>query len=152
MGADIVVDPATESPHAHWRAHGVPASMLEAQLARMTGQAVARPIVFECVGAPNVLQSLIEGAPPGAQIVVAGVCMESDRIEPSLAINKELELTFVLGYSPEEFARTLHDIAEGRIDAEAIVTSRVSLAETPNAFARLAAPDAEVKIVVEPWR
>jgi len=152
LGADVIVDPATESPHAHWRAHGVPATMLEAQLARMTGQAVARPIVFECVGAPNVLQSLIEGAPPGAQIVVAGVCMESDRIEPSLAINKELELTFVFGYAPEEFARTLHDIAEGRIAAEAIVTSKVGLGETPDAFRRLANPENDVKILVEPWR
>lgn len=152
LGADVIVDPATESPHTHWGAYGVPATLMEAQLARMMGRAVARPIVFECVGAPNVLQSLIEGAPPGAQIVVAGVCMEADRIEPSLAINKELELTFVFGYSPEEFARTLHDIAEGRIDAMAIVTSRVGLAETPAAFARLARPDADVKIVVEPWR
>jgi threonine dehydrogenase-like Zn-dependent dehydrogenase len=125
---------------------------MEAQLARMMGRSVARPIVFECVGAPNILQSLIEGAPPGAQIVVAGVCMETDRIEPSLAINKELELTFVFGYSPNEFAQTLRDIAEGRIDAEAIVTSRVGLGETPDAFKRLARPDADVKIVVEPWR
>ncbi len=152
LGADVIVDPAKESPHAQWRAFNVPASMLEAQWARASGQAVARPIVFECVGAPGVLQSLIEGAPPGSQIVVAGVCMESDRIEPSLAINKELELTFVLGYSPEEFAATLRDIAEGRINARAIITSRIGLDEVPAAFTRLSNPEADVKIVVEPWR
>lgn len=38
--------------------------------------------------------------------------VESDTIEPSLAINKQLSLRFVFGYSPDEFAATLHAIAE----------------------------------------
>lgn len=38
--------------------------------------------------------------------------VESDTIEPSLAINKQLSLCFVFGYSPGEFAATLHAIAE----------------------------------------
>ena len=40
----------------------------------------------------------------GTRIVVAGVCMETDAIEPLIFIAKEIELRFVLGYSPEEFA------------------------------------------------
>ena len=43
-------------------------------------------------------------APRGARIVVAGVCMELDRIRPMFGINKELSLQFVLGYTPDEFA------------------------------------------------
>ena len=35
-------------------------------------------------------------------------------IEPMFGINKELNLQFVLGYTPEEFAITLHAIAEGQ--------------------------------------
>ena len=152
MGADVIVDPAKESPHARWSAFNVPTTMLEAQMARMAGHLVPRPVVFECVGSPGVLQSLIESAPPGANILVAGVCMETDRIEPSLAINKELELTFVLGYTAEEFAQTLRDIAEGVIPAAAAITSHVGIAETADAFKRLANPETDVKIVVEPWR
>lgn len=34
--------------------------------------------------------------PHDTRIVVAGVCMEHDRIRPMLAINKELSLQFVL--------------------------------------------------------
>jgi threonine dehydrogenase-like Zn-dependent dehydrogenase len=119
---------------------------------RMMGQVVAQPVVFECVGAPGVLQGLIEAAPAGAHIVVAGVCMEADRIEPSIAITKEIELTFVFGYSPEEFAATLRQLAEGEIDVSGLVTGRVGLDSVAQAFRDLADPEAHVKVLVEPGR
>ena len=50
------------------------------------------------------------------RVVVVGVCMEQDRFEPFFGINKELNVQFVLGYTPEEFALTLHHLAEGKID------------------------------------
>lgn len=152
MGADVIVDPAKENPHGQWAVFNVPATMFQARMMNAAGQPSKRPIIFECVGAPGVLQSILDGAPAGAKIVVAGVCMETDTFEPFLAINKELELTFVLAYSGEEFAATLHDIAEGRINAEALITSRIGLDDVPQAFERLANPEADVKILVEPWR
>jgi len=118
----------------------------------MMGAQFGRPVVFECVGAPGVLQNLIESAPAGSQIVVAGVCMETDKIEPSIAITKEIELTFVFGYSPEEFAATLDDIAEGRVDVSGLVTGKVGLNDVAGAFVALGDPEAHVKILVEPQR
>jgi threonine dehydrogenase-like Zn-dependent dehydrogenase len=152
MGADEVVDPSTESPHTRWTAHGVHATLAERGLAMMMGRPGRRAIVFECVGVPGMLQSLIEASPPGAQIVVVGVCMQPDVIEPYLAITKQVELRFVLGYTPEEFAGTLHQIAEGVIDVRPAITSAVGLDGVAAAFEALASPDAEVKIVVEPQR
>jgi threonine dehydrogenase-like Zn-dependent dehydrogenase len=96
------------------------------------------------------LQALIEACPPGSQIVVAGVCMQADQIEPAMAITKQLDFRFVLGYTPEEFAGTLSDIAEGRIDVAPVITSAVGLDGVAGAFAALADPEAQVKIVVEP--
>lgn len=150
LGADVVVDPSTDDPHGKWAGLGVPDTLAAAGMARMAGQKIARPVVFECVGAPGVLQTLIERCPPHAQILVAGVCMETDRIEPSLAINKQIELKFVLGYSPEEFAQTLHDIAEGIIPVAPMVTSEVPLDAVPAAFEALANPEAQVKVLVKP--
>ena len=150
LGADIVIDPAKESPHDRWESLGVPKSRGAQQMMRMMGQSFGRPVIFECVGAPGVLQALIEAAPAGAQIVVAGVCMETDRIEPSIAITKEIELTFVLGYTPEEFAATLHSIADGKVDVSGLVTSRVGLDGVAGAFVALGDPEAQVKILVEP--
>ena len=150
LGADIVIDPAKESPHDRWESLGVPKARGAQQMMRMMGKSFGRPVVFECVGAPGVVQALIEAAPAGAQIVVAGVCMETDRIEPSIAITKEIELTFVFGYSPEEFAATLGNIAEGRIDVSGLVTGKVGLDGVAKAFTDLGDPEAHVKILVQP--
>ena len=150
LGADIVIDPAKESPHERWEDLGVPKSRAAQGLWRAMGKTYAQPVLFECVGSPGVLQALIEAAPAGAQIVVAGVCMETDRIEPSIAITKEIELSFVLAYTPQEFASTLHQIAEGIIDVSGLVTGEVGLDGVAQAFKDLGDPEAHVKILVRP--
>ncbi|MFM8753423.1 MAG: zinc-binding dehydrogenase [Phenylobacterium sp.] len=152
LGADLVIDPGRESPHAHWDAYGVPVQRAAQSMARMMGRSFGRPVVFECVGAPGILQTLIEASPAGAQIVVAGVCMETDKIEPAIAVTKEMELTFVFGYTPDEFARTLRQIAEGVIDVSSVVTGKVGLDGVAEAFVTLGDPESHVKILVEPTR
>ncbi|WP_309646627.1 zinc-binding dehydrogenase [Phenylobacterium sp.] len=152
LGADVVIDPAKESPHARWEGFGVPTARAAQNMIRMMGGSFGRPVVFECVGSPGIVQSLIEAAPAGAQIVVAGVCMETDKIEPAIAITKEIELTFVFGYTPEEFTQTLRDIAEGVIDVSGVVTGKVGLGGVAEAFVTLGDPEAHVKILVEPER
>ncbi|QUD86011.1 zinc-binding dehydrogenase [Phenylobacterium montanum] len=152
MGADVIVDPSKESPHDKWRDVGVLPTGLEQTMARMGGQAVKRAIIFECVGVPGMLQKLIDAAPTGSQIIVAGVCMETDQVEPFMAIAKQIDFRFVLGYTPEEFAATLSDIAEGRIDVAPVITDAVGLEGVAGAFKALGDPETQVKIVVEPGR
>lgn len=133
MGADIVVDPAHESPYAKLKAG-------------------KRAAIFECVGVPGLIQQVFEQAPRDARIIVAGVCMEPDTIEPMFAIFKELSLQFVLAYTPEEFARSLHLLSEGKVDAGALITSKVGLDGVKGAFEALANPEQHTKILIEPWR
>src|SRR5215470_11454128 len=136
MGAHVVVDP---------RARRVIDAYRET--------ADLRPAaVFECVGVPGVLKDVMRQAPRGAKIVVAGVCMEDDTIRPMLAINKELSLQFVLGYTPLEFADTLGALADGRIDVSPLVTGTVGVGGVAQAFRDLANPERHAKIIVEPWR
>ena len=80
----------------------------------MPGPALRPAVIFECVGVPGVLDQIMASAPRGTRIVVVGVCMERDYIEPMFGINKELNLQFVLGYTPEEFAATLYAHRRGR--------------------------------------
>jgi threonine dehydrogenase-like Zn-dependent dehydrogenase len=136
MGAHEVVDPAQESPFA-----------------RLAARAPGRTaVVFECVGVPGMLDRLCREAPAGARLVVAGVCMEEDRIRPFVPIVKQLQLQFVLGYTPEEFAGTLRAIAEGEIDTAPLVTAKVGVDGVAGAFEALASPERHAKILVEPWR
>lgn len=133
MGADVVVDPATELPYGKLAAD-------------------KRAAVFECVGVPGLIQQIFEKAPRDARVIVVGVCMEPDTIEPLFAIFKELNLQFVLGYTPEEFARSLRLLAEGKVDAEALITGKVGLEGVKGAFEELGNPERHTKILVEPWR
>jgi len=151
MGADRVIDPARVSPHASWADFQVPGTRAEAIMAAMSGAPRRRPVIFECVGAPGVLQQIAEAAPAGALIIVAGVCMEADRIDPLIFIVK-VELRFVYGYSREEFAASLENLAEGRTRYPEIVTGIVGLAETPEAFVRLQTDKSQIKILVAPTR
>jgi threonine dehydrogenase-like Zn-dependent dehydrogenase len=107
-------------------------------------------VIFECVGVPGMLHQIMRDAPRGARVVVAGVCMEDDRIRPLIGIQKELQLQFVLGYTPQEFAESLRALAEARIDAAPLITGRVDVEGVAGAFGELSRPDRHAKILVEP--
>jgi threonine dehydrogenase-like Zn-dependent dehydrogenase len=78
--------------------------------------------------------------------------MEHDTIEPMFGINKELNLQFVLGYTREEFATTLRNIADGKVPVTPLITGKVGVEGVAQAFADLASPERHAKILVEPWR
>jgi threonine dehydrogenase-like Zn-dependent dehydrogenase len=154
LGADIVVDPARTQPYATWAEHAQMSQ--DEKAARPPLQAMLpalKPaLIFECVGIPGLLQQVFEGAPRDARIVVVGVCMETDRSEPMLGIIKELNVQYVLGYTPDEFATSLRLIAEGQVDAASLVTASVGIDGVAQAFTDLANPERHTKIIIEPWR
>jgi 2-desacetyl-2-hydroxyethyl bacteriochlorophyllide A dehydrogenase len=135
MGAHQVVDPATDSIVDAWRA---------------AGDGVTPPVIYEAVGIPGIIDQLMAQAPPYSEILVAGLCIPPDNFRPSIGIYKHLSLRFVLGWSPEEFAGSLHNLADGRIDGSKLVTGHVGLDDVPQAFRDLADPEQHVKILVRP--
>jgi len=154
MGADIVLDPSETSPYKKWEEEAAPEGYDAKNWMTMMGIGPQlRPgVIFECVGVPGLIQQILEGAPKAARIVVVGVCMEPDHLEPFFAINKELNLQFVLGYTPEEFAETLGFLAEGKMQVEPLITGKIGVDEVKSAFVELESPDKHAKILVEPWR
>jgi threonine dehydrogenase-like Zn-dependent dehydrogenase len=134
LGAHVVVDPGERSAFTAWSQAAPPRP----------------PVVFECVGVPGIVPAIIREAPRLARVVVVGVSMEEDRIKPMIAVVKEVSLLFSFGYSLDEFSQTLHAIAEGRIDVEPLITSRVGLEGVAGAFEELGQPDRHAKILVEP--
>ena len=157
MGADIAVDPAKSSPYTTWTEHaalppvnpmgpGLAAALIDVK------PPFKQALIFECVGVPGMIQQVFESAPRDARVVVVGVCMETDGQEPMLAIFKELNLQYVLAYSPAEFTQALHLLAEGKVDGDALVTAKVGLDGVKGAFTELANPEKQTKIMIEPWR
>lgn len=128
MGAYQTVDPADKSPF----------------------DATKPAVVFEAVGVPGMVDDVLRRTPAGSRIVVAGVCMQSDTVHPFFGIAKEVNIQFVLGYDPTEFAASLRAIAEGEIDVTPLITGEVGLDGVGAAFDDLADPGAHCKILVTP--
>jgi threonine dehydrogenase-like Zn-dependent dehydrogenase len=172
-GAHIVIDPAHDSPFATAGSRkGVITAVPELaelgvgameKLRKLPGwnhvyriadklgaAAPKRPIVFECVGVPGIIDSILVAAPFNSRVIVAGVCMGTDHFKPTLAISKEIDLRFVLGYTPLEFRDTLYLLADGKVDAAELVTATVGLDGVDAAFGALGNPETHAKIVIDP--
>jgi threonine dehydrogenase-like Zn-dependent dehydrogenase len=173
-GADVVVDPAQESPYS---ASGegdhletLPAALELAvgtreklgrlpigwwhvwRAAEKLGAGPKHPVVFECVGVPGVIDEIVQSAPLFSRVVVVGVCVGTDQFRPAMAINKEIDLRFVVGYTPLEFRDALHMLAGGEVDPRALITGEVGLDGVEGAFSALGDPEAHAKILVDPQR
>jgi threonine dehydrogenase-like Zn-dependent dehydrogenase len=174
-GADVVVDPALDSPWTSFEDSryltnpvalaelGVDAmSKLRAvpflpwarlmRAAEKVGATPRGPVVFECVGVPGMIENAISSTPLLSRIVVVGVCMGADSFRPSMAINKEVELRFAFAYDPSEFHQTLHWIAKGKVDVLPLVTATVGLESVAGAFEELADPERHAKILIDPLK
>jgi threonine dehydrogenase-like Zn-dependent dehydrogenase len=170
-GADVVVDPAQDSPFtaAGDRGHlqDMPSALELAvgtreklgrlpgwwhvwRVAEKLGAAPKHPVIFECVGVPGVIESIIDTAPLFSRVVVVGVCVGPDRFKPAMAINKEIDLRFVIGYTPLEFRDTLHMLAEGEVDPRRLITGEVGLEGVDAAFSALGDPEKHAKILIDP--
>jgi threonine dehydrogenase-like Zn-dependent dehydrogenase len=171
-GADVVIDPAEASPYTAVAQRGALAGIPEAlelavstreklerlpigwwhlwRLGEALGAAPKHPVIFECVGVPGVIDSIVEGAPLFSRVVVAGVCVGPDQITPAMAINKEIDLRFVFGYTPLEFRDTLQMLAEGKVNPRPLITGTVGLEGVDAAFEALGDPERHAKILVDP--
>ena len=169
-----MVDPGTDSPFASAGGHGHLESApdvfelavgVDGEAAPHAGAALGtrvpggradraakpkHPVVFECVGVPGMIDRIIADAPLATRVVVVGVCMEPDRVRPAMAINKEIDLRFVLGYTPLEFRDSLHLLADGKVEAAPVVTGTVGLDGVDTAFTALGDPETHAKILIDP--
>ncbi len=154
MGADIVVDPKEHSPYQRWQQSAVWSDPKQAPPLPpwAIGPALRPAVIFECVGVPGVINQIMNAAPQSTRIIVVGVCMENDTIEPMFGINKELNVQFVLGYTRDEFAATLRNIADRKVPVIPLITGKVGVEGVAQAFEDLGSPERHAKILVEPWR
>lgn len=173
-GADVVVDPAVDSPweacvarrryltraedlfgtafsamHELQRIPGFPWARVM-RLAERFGGTPQGPVVFECVGVPGIIEDVVSHAPFRSRVVVVGVCMQADTFRPSMPINKEIELRFVFAYDPGEFHDTLHMIADGKVNPGPLVTATVGLDGVVGAFDALGSAEHHAKVLIDP--
>jgi (R,R)-butanediol dehydrogenase/meso-butanediol dehydrogenase/diacetyl reductase len=134
LGATRVVDPEQED--------------LAAVLARSAPDGA--DVVFEAVGARGLIQQCLERVRFRGRVVVAGVCITPDAIQPGPAVLKEASVHFVLAYEKRDFERTVALLERKELEPAALITDRIGLAAVPAAFDALERPSEQCKVLVLP--
>lgn len=151
LGADVVIAPLSDEIARWWETQGAPLGISDASAARGAGKIGKRPVIFECVGKPGMLKAISEQAPVGALVVVVGVCMEIDQLEPGFMVQKELQLRFSFAYDQNEFAEATRMIAANPEWLAPLVTGHVSLDNVEDAFDMLESGGDQVKVLIRPF-
>jgi (R,R)-butanediol dehydrogenase/meso-butanediol dehydrogenase/diacetyl reductase len=134
-GANVVIDPGEcDNPVEEFQ--------------RQTG--TVPKVIFECVGRPGILQSMIDMAAPGTRLVAVGTGMEPEEVTVVTAALKKLSLTFAFGWELDDARYVLDSIAAGDIDTTGLVSATVSLDELPAMFSELMRPNTHCKVMVTP--
>jgi (R,R)-butanediol dehydrogenase/meso-butanediol dehydrogenase/diacetyl reductase len=107
-------------------------------------------VVIECVGLPGMTDVCVGASVRHGHVVIAGVCTKPDPYVPISAVVKELTMDFVVYYTRREFFAVADALGSDTIDARALVTKRVGLAEADDAFTELIEAKDQRKILVLP--
>jgi threonine dehydrogenase-like Zn-dependent dehydrogenase len=138
FGAQVVVDPSDRQPFEVWREvaheHGV----------------TTPPVVFECVGAPGLVQQLVETCEMWTRIYVAGAWYTGDTINCTDAARKGVTLHFGGGPLPDDWYGTLDAVCEGRLDPLPSVGEVIGLDDVPAALDLARKAQGPPRIIVHP--
>jgi threonine dehydrogenase-like Zn-dependent dehydrogenase len=114
MGADVVIDPAGISPYQAWRE--MASGPTEPIKDMMAAASLPGCVVFECVGIPGVLDSIIKGCERGTRIFSVGGPPEGDRLHTLTAKRKGLNIQFGGGPSMAHWDEAFEAVCSGRLD------------------------------------
>ncbi len=138
FGAHVLVNPDERSPFDVWRE--------TAQERQVTTPAV----VFECVGAPGIVQHIVDSCDMWTRIHAAGGWYTADQLSCTAATHKGVTIQFGGGPHPEDWYGTLDAICAGRLDPLPAVGEVIGLAEVPAALDRARRSEGPPRIVVHP--
>ena len=138
FGAHITVDPSERSPLDVWRD------------VRVERNLWGPLVVFECVGAAGLIQSLVDSVDMATRIYCAGGWYTGDTLDITAATRAGVTIQFGGGPMPEDWYGTLDAIAAGRLDPLPCVGKVITLDEVPAALDLARKSDGPPRIVVHP--
>ena len=138
FGAHVLVDPAERSVFDVFR---------EVRAERkLSGTAV----VFECVGAPGLINKIVNEADFYTRIYCAGGWYTGDTLGITEATRQGLTLRFGGGPMPEDWYGVLSAVVDGRLDPMPSVARIIGLDEVPEAINQARRSEGPPRIVVHP--
>jgi L-iditol 2-dehydrogenase len=106
-------------------------------------------VAFEVAGNDDSVRIVLESVRPGGRVVLTGIPDDdSTRFTASLARRKGLTIALTRRMN-DVYPRAISLAARGVVDLESLVTQRVALSETADAFTS-AADRSGLKVIIEP--
>jgi threonine dehydrogenase-like Zn-dependent dehydrogenase len=148
MGADVVIDPADVSPYTAWRelAYGSPEPVRDV----MNVLDLPGCVVFECVGVPGVLDTIIKGCERGTRVFSAGGPPQGDHLHTMIAKRKGLNIQFGGGPSMTHWNEAFEEVCSGRLDVSPMFGWTVDLDGVPQAIDAARDAHGPARIIVVP--
>ena len=150
MGADAAMAPAADAVGGWWNERGAPLGISDAAAVKAAGLPGRRPILFECVGKEGMLKATAEQAPAGASIIVVGVCMSPDTVEPSFLVVKEITFRCVFAYTAPEFVEAAKMLAADPDKFAPLITGHGTLDDIAQSFDALERGGSQAKLLIRP--
>lgn len=138
FGAHITVNPAEHSPYEVF-------NELRAER-HLPGPAV----IFECVGAPGLIRSIVNSVEMGTRIYCAGGWYTGDTLNITDATRQGVTIQFGGGPLPQDWYGTLDAINEGRLDPLPSVGKVVGLDDVPAAIDLARSSTGPARIIIHP--
>jgi threonine dehydrogenase-like Zn-dependent dehydrogenase len=138
FGAHTLVNPAERSAFDAWR-----------EVARDRDSSTP-PVIFECVGAPGLIQHIVESADGWARIYAAGGWYSGDTLSCTEATRKGVTIQFGGGPMPEDWDGTLNAVIEGSLDPSPAIGQVIGLDDVPAALNQTRLAQGPPRIVVRP--
>lgn len=138
FGAHVLVDPAQQSVFEVFR-------KLRAER-HLAGSAV----VFECVGAAGLIDSIVAEAEFSSRIYCAGGWYSGDTLDITTATRNGLTLQFGGGPLPQDWYGVLDAVVEGKLDPLPSVGKIIGLDEVPAALQAARRSEGPPRVVIHP--
>ncbi|MFZ1163913.1 zinc-binding dehydrogenase [Mycobacterium sp.] len=138
FGAHVLVDPADQSVFDVFR---------EVRAEHKLGGSA---VVFECVGAPGLIDRLVSEAEFMSRIYCAGGWYTGDTLRITEATRNGLTLQFGGGPMPQDWYGVLDAVVEGRLDPMPSVGRIIGLDEVPDAIEQARRAEGPPRVVVHP--
>lgn len=120
-----------------------------AQIRALTPAGQGPLVVFETAGVAATVQQALDLVRAGGRVVLVGLSTRPAQVVPMAVARREVEILGSFIYYAGEFGVGIRLIAEGVVDAEALIGLTVGLDETEAAF-KAVESGAVAKAIVEP--
>jgi 2-desacetyl-2-hydroxyethyl bacteriochlorophyllide A dehydrogenase len=106
--------------------------------------------VFECSGAPSMIDAALRVCRAGGTISLAGLTSETPRVDVNTVVQKELRLLGSFAYTAADAQEAFGLLRDGRVSVLPLISHRVPLSQVASAFEAQHDVAGSIKVVVVP--